>query len=209
MISVVTLFGTAEKTVDILGRPLGTDFTSFWSAGRLALDGRAAEAYDWPVLFALQKQMHGVEHLYPWSYPPVFLTVVAGLAVFPYLPALVVWQVSTLFGALVAAWAALPSRLGVVAAIGCPTVFVCLGHGQTGFLTAALFLGGLVALQRSEVWAGVLFGLMVYKPQLGLLIPIALASGGYWRAIATAIITIAALVGLTIWIWGIPSGRSS
>jgi hypothetical protein len=88
--------------------------------------------------------------------------------------------------------------------LGCPTVFICIGHGQTGFLTAALFVGGIVALRRSEVWAGILFGLMIYKPQFGLLIPLALASGGYWRAIVTALLTIGALVGITVWIWGIP-----
>ena len=198
------LLATATGTVDVLGRPIGTDFTSFWSAGRLALDGLAPQAYDWPTLRDAQVRLHGVELFYPWSYPPVFLAVAAGLALLPYLPAVIVWQAATLLLALRAFWMALPSRLALFAALGCPIVFVCLGHGQTGFLTAALLLGGVLALPRREALAGVLFGLLVYKPQFGLLIPLVLAVGGYWRAIATAGVTAIAAIGLTLALWGWP-----
>ena len=40
---LLTRFGTVP---DPWQRPLGTDFASFWSAGRLALDGHAALAWD-------------------------------------------------------------------------------------------------------------------------------------------------------------------
>src|SRR4051794_8394871 len=69
------LFLTATGTVDVLGRPLGTDFSSFWTAGRMALGGQAPAAYDWASLAALQEQTHGVKGFAPWSYPPVFLLV--------------------------------------------------------------------------------------------------------------------------------------
>ena len=65
-------------------------------------------------------------------------------------------------------------------------MLVCLGHGQTGFLTAALLTGGVLCLERREALAGILFGLLAYKPQFGLLIPLVLVAGGYWRAIAAA-----------------------
>ena len=46
--------------------------------------------------------------------------------------------------------------------------------------------GALVSLDRRPLIAGILFGLMAYKPQFGLMIPIALAAGGYWRSFSAA-----------------------
>ena len=59
-------------------------------------------------------------------------------------------------------------------AIAFPPVFLCLMQGQTGLLAAALLGGGLLALRPRPVLAGVLFGLLTVKPQLGLLLPFAL-----------------------------------
>jgi alpha-1,2-mannosyltransferase len=47
IVSLGFLFFTATGTLDRLARPLGTDFSSFWTAGRMALEGNAALAYDW------------------------------------------------------------------------------------------------------------------------------------------------------------------
>ena len=88
-------------------------------------------------------------------------------------------------------------------------MLVCLGHGQTGFLTGALLAGGVLALPRHEILAGVFFGLLAYKPQFGLLIPFVLLAGGYWRAIAAATATVLASVAVT-WRSGAgPCGRPS
>ena len=204
VMTLAVLVATRTGTVDAMGRPLGTDFSSFWSAGRLALHGMAPEAYDWATLRAVQHQTHGTDAFFPWSYPPLFLLAAAALAGLPYLAALILWQVSTLLAALAAYRGVLPSRLALLAGLGCPIVFVCVGNGQTGFLTAALFLGGILALRRHEALAGVLFGLLAYKPQVGLLIPLALVAGGHWRAILSASITVGVTTALTLALWGWP-----
>jgi hypothetical protein len=59
-------------------------------------------------------------------------------------------------------------------------------EGQNGFLSAGLIGGALVLLEEQPVLAGALIGLLTYKPHLGLLFPIALVAGGYWRAIVAA-----------------------
>jgi alpha-1,2-mannosyltransferase len=202
--SLVFLFGTANGTLDRLARPIGTDFSSFWTAGRMALEGRAALAYDWTSHWAMQKQTHGIEMFFPWSYPPVFLLVAGAVAALPYIPALIVWQGASLLAALSAFRAILPQPRALLFAFGFPGVLVCLGHGQTGFLTGALLAGGVLALPRHEILAGVFFGLLAYKPQFGLLIPFVLLAGGYWRAIAAATATVLASVALTTAIWGWP-----
>jgi hypothetical protein len=88
-------------------------------------------------------------------------------------------------------------------ALAFPAVLINVGHGHNGFLTAALLGGGLVSLDRRPLLAGILFGLMAYKPQFGLMIPIALAAGGYWRTFAAAAATAALLTLLTTLVFGV------
>lgn len=204
VIALIYLLVTATGTVDSFGRPVGTDFSSFWTAGRMALDGHAASAYDWKSHWQVQKQTHGVDLFYPWSYPPVFFFVTAPLAVLPYLPSFLLWQTGSLLAALAVFRAMLPQRPALLFALGFPAVLICFGHGQTGFLTAALLGGGVLALRRHEVFAGILFGLLIYKPQFGILIPFVLAAGGYWRAFVSASVTVLVAIGLSIAIWGWP-----
>jgi len=202
--SLIFLFATATGTLDRLARPLGTDFSSFWTAGRMALEGRASLAYDWTAHSAMQKQTHGIDMFFPWSYPPSFLLVAAPVAALPYVPALLVWQSASMLAALAAFRAILPQNYALLFAFAFPGVLVCVGHGQTGFLTGALLAGGVLALPRHEIWAGVLFGLLAYKPQFGLLIPFVLLAGGHWRAIASATVTVLATVAVTTALWGWP-----
>jgi hypothetical protein len=204
VVSLALLFLNSHGLLDYAGRPLGTDFSCFWSAGLMALQGHAPQAYDWGALFAAQHQIFGTEKLSPWSYPPIFLLLAALFATMPYLVAYFVWQGASLAAAGFVYWKILPYRSALLFGFGFPAVLICLGHGQNGFLTAALMGGGLLALRKQEILAGVLFGLLAYKPQFGLLLPIALAVGGYWRAFAAAAATVIATIGVTYLIWGWP-----
>jgi hypothetical protein len=87
-------------------------------------------------------------------------------------------------------------------ALAFPAVLINIGHGQNGFLTAALMGGALVLLDRRPIVAGILFGLLVYKPQYGLLLPIALGVSGRWKCFATAAATIVALTIATTLTFG-------
>jgi alpha-1,2-mannosyltransferase len=93
-------------------------------------------------------------------------------------------------------------------ALAFPAVFVNLGHGHNGFLTAALFGLALVRLDRRPVAAGILFGLIAYKPQFGLLIPLVLAATGRWRSFAAAAATVAGLVAVTTLWFGTDAWRA-
>jgi len=87
-------------------------------------------------------------------------------------------------------------------ALAYPAVLINIGHGQNGFLTAALLGGALIVLDRRPVLAGILIGLLVYKPQFGLMIPLALVAGGYWRTFAAAAATVAVLTLVTTLAFG-------
>jgi hypothetical protein len=74
--------------------------------------------------------------------------------------------------------------------------------GQTGFLTATLIGGALLALERRPLLAGVFIGCLTYKPQFGILFPLVLVAAGRWRTIFTAAVSAALLVGLSIATFG-------
>ena len=198
------LLVTANGTLDLYNRPLGNDFASFFSAGRLALDGQPAAAYDWGLHFANQRQVHGTDLAFPWSYPPTFLVVVTVLATLPYVWAWLVWQGTSLLVAAAVLSKVLPGPRTLILGIAFPAVLICVGHGQTGFLTAALLGAAVLTLQRSEIAAGLLFGLLAYKPQLGLIVPAVLLAGGHWRAIIAATMTVLVSILLTLLVWGLP-----
>jgi hypothetical protein len=117
----------------------------------------------------------------------------------PYGIAAVGWTLGTLPLYLGAVRAIIGERHGWMLAASFPAVLCNAVVGQNGFVSAALFGGALVLLERRPVAAGVLFGLLTYKPHLGLLVPIALAAGGCWRTFLTAAI-VAALMAASAWL---------
>ena len=118
------LLVTAHGTLDRYGRPLGTEFSNVYAAGRMALEGRAAEAWDWAAHYRAQQALHGDPNVpfYGWHYPPPFLLVAGLLALLPYLAALFVWQAATLAAAAATVRAIVPGRTALLAALGAPVV---------------------------------------------------------------------------------------
>jgi hypothetical protein len=94
------------------------------------------------------------------------------------------------------------SGLWLLLALAYPAVFINLGHGHNGFLTAALIGAALVMLDRRPIVSGILFGLLAYKPQFGLLIPLVLAATGRWKTFAAAGVTVALLALVTTLAFG-------
>ena len=92
--------------------------------------------------------------------------------------------------------------LWLLLAFAFPAVLINVGHGQNGFLTAALMGGALVLLDRRPIVAGMLFGLLVYKPQYGLLLPVVLGVSGRWKCFAAAAVTVVALTAATTLTFG-------
>ena len=212
IIASVGWIAVSDGLSDRNGKPIGTDFSSFYAAGSLALEGRASDAYSIPAHRAREQQIFGAETpYYGWLYPPVFLLVATPLALLPYPLALAVWQGASL--ALYLAVIAMILRRarrarGAIAdswlpvAVAFPAVFINLGHGQNGFLTAGLLGAALVALPRRPVVAGLLMGLLSYKPQFALVIPFALLAAGQWRAIGAAGFAVIALAGASYLLFG-------
>jgi hypothetical protein len=190
----------SDGLIDRNGKPLGTDFSNVYAAGTLTWQGRPAEAYQPALQHAQEKAVFGGREVpfFGWHYPPFFFAVAAAVAAFPYAWGLALWVTASLAAYLATMRAILPRPETLLIAGAFPAVFVNIGHGQNGFLTAALLGGALHLLDRRPWFAGVLIGCLAYKPQFGVLIPIALLAGARWRTIGAAAATVVALVTLTM-----------
>jgi arabinofuranan 3-O-arabinosyltransferase len=186
------------------GSGMESDFVNVWAAGKLALAGHAAAAYDWPTHKLMEETAvgHAFDGYFGWHYPPTFLFVAAALSVLPYAAAYALWPFITFPGYLVAIRAIIGDRIGYLLAAAFPAVLPNFIVGQNGFLTASLIGGALFLLETNPISAGILLGLLTYKPHLGLLIPIALAAGGYWRTFFTAALVAAVIAGASWLVFG-------
>jgi alpha-1,2-mannosyltransferase len=188
-----------------LARPTTTDFASFYAAGTLADQGAPAAAYDLARHRAVEEQVtaQGIDYKY-FLNPPVFLLICAALAKLPYLVAFVVFELLTLaFWLVVTARIAGGGRVAVLALLAMPSVYWVFGWGQNSFLTAGLMGAGTLFLRSNPILAGAAFGALCLKPHFGVLLPVALLCGRHWRVVASAAVTVCALVAFSAAVFGI------
>ena len=192
------------------GNGLPTDFVNVWAAGKLALAGHAAAAYDWPTHKLAEESAvgHAFDGYFGWHYPPTFLFVAAGLSLLPYTIANAVWVFGTFPAYVMAIRAIIGDRIGFLLAVAFPAVLANFLVGQNGFLSAGLIGGTLILLDRRPIMAGVLLGLLTYKPHLGLMFPIALAASGHWRVFVTAMIVAALMALASLLAFGVESWQA-
>jgi hypothetical protein len=182
------------------GAAIPSDFVNVWAAGHLALQGNPALAYDWPAHKVVEELAVGraFAGYFGWHYPPMFLFAAATLALLPYVGGYLVWVVGTFPAYVTVVRQITGERTGYLLALAFPAILSNFVVGQNGFLTAGLFGGALLLIERRPVLAGVFVGLLTYKPHLGLLLPVALIAGGYWRTFASASMT-ALLIAAASW----------
>jgi hypothetical protein len=207
----VTLCGVAYFShwwvYDPNGLGIPTDFINVWAAGRLVLDGLPAQAYDWDIQKQVEVAKLGQDFVgyFAWHYPPPFLFVASLLAQLPYQVAYIGWVVASFLPFLVAMRAIVGRDFGYLLALAIPMAFINALVGQNGFLTAALIGGTLYLIPIRPVLAGICLGLLTYKPQYGLLFPIALIAGGHWRVFVSAGVTAVVLATASWLAFGIES----
>jgi hypothetical protein len=183
----------------------GRDFANVWTGGHLIRANLLSKLYDVGAYQAFQRQLFGPIGQHSYSYPPVTFPIAALLSKLPYLLALAVWQVA---GVSFFVWAAKPwwpRRVGPTwLAVLTPGALLNLWAGHYGFFFGGLFLLGWrqIELGRSA-WGGICFGLMLIKPQMAILLPLALALRRDWTAIAAGAATVLVLVVATTLAYGI------
>lgn len=206
------LYLPAQWPLDVAKHAVGRDFVNLWVGGRLLAEGHWRTLFD---VFAYQTALHQLFSplLAPhfWSYPPTSFLLAEPLSALPYGAALALWTLAGL--ALFAAAA----RIGfdveltwraIGIAVITPAVLLNVVCGQNGFFTAALMAGGILMLDRRPLTAGVLIGLLSFKPHLGIVLAPALLALRAWTAIAAAAATAVGMVLLSMGLYGIAPWRA-
>jgi Glycosyltransferase family 87 len=210
-----------EKAVD--RAMLGHDFTAFYTAGHFTGLRQFEKLYDIEAVKQFEQETgrrYGLslgDSYGPYWNPPFYAWVFAPLARLPYPRALAIWtavNVACLAGAIVLlcrmlvpagmtphdagigwrSWALVPLLL-----VCSMPVIQALSHGQNA-CTSLLLLAVTVTLWRQDraLWAGMLGGLLFYKPQLGAVVAAALVLTMGWRALAGLVITGVVLLSITV-----------
>lgn len=183
------------------------DFANYWIAARLAVEGRAMQLFGPPAAyFEEMKALFGADYpWHNWSYPPHAALLLMPLGLIDYLPGMALFLGVTLALYLIAL-ATLEARWSPMAVILIlPFITANLASTQNGFLTTGLLVAGLALRARNPVLAGMLFGVLTFKPQLGFLLPILLIAEWRWRVIVSATVTAAALVLMSVLAFGFES----
>jgi alpha-1,2-mannosyltransferase len=181
----------------------GTDFLHFYILGSLALEHRAADLYDMDAQarLAAERVPAAAGLRYLPLYPPQVSLLFAPFARLAYGRALAAWWgVNCLLYALCCfyLWRACPNlRLhgGLVAllAAASPAFFHLIAWGQTSALALACFTVMFLLLRRrKDFLAGLVFGCLIFKPQLGLAAAIVFTLIGAWKFMAGALLSGAA-----------------
>jgi alpha-1,2-mannosyltransferase len=191
------------------GVPVGGDFVDPYAASIAALHGNPAAVYDIhrqhlreiAILFGTNAGVWG------FHYPPMYLLLVLPLSLLPYVWSWLMFETVTLAGYVAVLRRIAPTAVGLWLAITFPAVIINFRFGQNGFLTTTLMGGGLLLLESRPIVAGMLFGLMAYKPHFAVLIPLALIVDRRWRAFLAAAVSALLFAAASLAVFGEPTWR--
>ena len=201
---LVYVYWLGAWLVNTSGVPLYHDFTNIWVAVTEALHGKAAAVYDQAAQMKAQEALVGAGKavFLTWPYPPTYLLFLAPLGTLSYIPAFIIWQLGTLLGCVVVVYFIVNRREAIALILASPFAVCNVLTGQSGFVTATLLGGSLLFLERRPALAGAFIGCLTYKPQFGILLPLALAAANQWRAFVSAAVTAVILTGASIAAFG-------
>ena len=206
LLSVLGYFVLVVYRYLIFGIVGSGDFAFFWTAGQIlsAQDLQSAYSGDLFSIQAAQQRWQGLQVESYLAYPPHFPIYFWLFGQLPYPVAFFAWQFLSLALLTLAAWSAFgrcwwAARFTVLA----PATFICLWAAQTGLFGSALLIAGMGFLGRRPILAGVLIGLLTFKPTLGLLIPFAIMARGHWSAFISAVVTAGTLIFVSLLVYGV------
>jgi hypothetical protein len=224
LLLLFALFLTAQMGVNLVnyfaeikpGGNVGGDFLNFWRAAQHVRHGETGLIYN-PDAWGRVVASPNPHDLTWFVYPPFLLFGLWPLGNIPAPEAALWWALAPLpFYFALAYLLTKRSLLAtdeksasplqpflITAACALPFLSANFFTGQTGALIAALMLAAAYCWRNRPLLAGICIGILAIKPQLGLLLPFALAASGQWRAIAAATATIIVLALAATWWLGV------
>jgi hypothetical protein len=179
------------------------DFSMFWPSGLLARAHQFAALYQTVPFLAFRQQVFtAATQRIDWIYPPPALLLTMPVSALPFDAAFLVWSaVLTLAGMLCLRWARLSWPV-IACTLLCPATLWNYECGQISLFTACVFAAGLLRMRDAPLRAGALLGLLAIKPQLALLLAIAVLATRNWRAMLAGGASALGLCGLVTLLLG-------
>ena len=190
---------------DRMGKPVGGDFSAFWASSHVLLTGKASDVYDDNIIFAVEKSIAGVDYRNPIPYPPTFFFVIAPLALLAYIPSLILWLAVTFSVFQYVTYRFAPHALTIWLTFSFPGAFQNVIHGHNGFVTASILGLAFLIIEKRPFAAGLILGLLSFKPHLIAIVPLFLLVGRAWRTLAGLGISVFVLVLASAILFGIES----
>lgn len=204
------LLGWAFYLLSFVREPL-QDWMVYYGAGRAYWDGNLALIFDGSRFTADLNDRFGAWlswplPLHPWLYPPHFLLFLLPFAALPFAIGYACFMAVTALCLASVLWWFSRARdqhwLYLLSALLCPATAINVCLGQNAFLTTALLFGGFAMLKQKPVIAGMLLGLLTFKPQLWLMVPVALLALRQWHAMTAAAVTALAVALASLAVFG-------
>jgi alpha-1,2-mannosyltransferase len=188
---------------DPLGKPIGSDFSGFWATSLMVLSGEAAQVYDDNKIFAVEKSITGMDYKNPIPYPPIWFLIVAPLALLAYIPSLILWLTLTFLTFSYVTYRCAPHTLTIWLTFSFPGTFQNVIHGQNGFLTTSILGLAMLMIDKYPLMAGLVLGLLSFKPHLVMIIPLFLFAGRSWRTLLGLSISVSLLSLTSVILFGL------
>lgn len=212
-LTVGNSFVSPDKQLNL--KSAGHDFLAFYTAGTFLREGRSADLYDLNAVRTFQHELASQQDIQlgeafaPWWNPPFYAWVFVPLSLLTYSSAWLIWMCVNILSAALAC--VLVTRMlpgdcdwkcwGLVPVlIGTSLPFIqSLGHGQNSS-TSLLLVALVVTLwrQRRALAAGLVLGLLFYKPQLAAVLSIVLVLTLGRKALLGILMTGMMLLGVTL-----------
>jgi hypothetical protein len=190
-----SLIATARMTAHLAsGGGLFADFAVFWTAARFD------DVYNAQAITVAQEWIVGPSPVArPFVYPPSALLLLKPLQWLDYRSAIAIWMSGGIICFGTAMW--LYGRRALLAWLA-PMVGLSIMVGQASLFTGAALAAGIALLEKRPILSGVLLGVLgAIKPQLALLVPLALICGRHWKPLI-----VAAACGATVLLASLPLG---
>jgi alpha-1,2-mannosyltransferase len=198
-------FGAFPQPIDSL------DFSYYYGAAHIGLEHGWSHIYDLALQQQVFFQLHPAADVFDWRRyfvsPPPVAWLVAPLTLLPLVPAFWIFAGLSAVAFAVAGWVVTPGhgigRLALFLTAACVyPVLIAIQTGQvTPLIAAATVLGWWLASRGRDELAGLVLVVLVLKPQVAILVPVALLIAGRRRIFVTwvagaAAITLASVASL-------------
>ncbi|KKJ78028.1 hypothetical protein WH95_06420 [Kiloniella litopenaei] len=203
MFRAIALISSFDNLLDTDNSPAGYDFITFWSAGYLGILGTPEAAFVRERIVEIQQlAVPGNQSVFLWHYPPTFMLLSTFLAGIPYLASYFLFIGSSFIFYVYSLRRLFDHPYALLLIIAYPAVYLTMVHGQNSLLSTGLLACAIFFFRSNPMLAGVFIGLLAFKPQLGLLIPLVLIVSQQWRVFFAAAFTTSLFVGLSCAVFG-------